>query len=243
MRNVWLIARREFHLFFISPIAYSVAFMVLLILGIIFYANILAAAFQQYPPTIQIVINPLTTLLLFTIPAVTMRTLADEQRSGTLELLLTAPVRDWELVIGKWLGAFLLAFTIIMITWIYPVILNRLIDPGIDQGLLISNYLGLSLLVAAWIAIGVAVSSLFSNQIAAYFTTIGLFLILWMIGYPSQVLGSTGGEILRYLDMSEHFFNSFFRGVIDLKDVVYYLSLTASALFLGTISIETRRWR
>jgi ABC-2 type transport system permease protein len=96
MRNIWIIAKKEFKHFFISPIAYAVAFMVLLILGVIFYANILVASNQQqYSPGIQIVLGPMVTLFLFSTPAITMRTIADEQKTGTLELLLTAPVRDW----------------------------------------------------------------------------------------------------------------------------------------------------
>jgi len=249
MRNIWTIAQREFKLFFSSPIAYVVAFIVYLILGIIFYANIAAASAQQfngsggYTPNIQIVLGPLVTLMLFSIPAVTMRTLAEEQKMGTLELLLTAPVRDWEVIIGKWLGAFLFIFVLLAVTWIYPLILNRLIQPGIDQGLLVSGYLGLLLLVSSFIALGIMVSSFFSNQIAAFFATLGLLLVVWMISYPAQAAGATGGELLRYLDFSEHFYNSFFRGIIELKDVVFYLSATALALMIGSVSVEMRRWR
>ncbi len=242
MRNIWVIAQKEYKHYFISPVAYAIALAILLILGILFYANILAAVYQQYVPGIQIVIGPLVTLLLFTSPAITMRSLADESKSGTLELLLTAPVRDWEVVVGKWLGGVLFILTLLLITWFYPIVLNRMISPGIDQGLMVSGYLGLFLLSATCLAIGVMASSFFSNQIAAFFATLGILLVLWMIGYPAQAMG-TGGELLRYLDMSEHFYNSFYRGVIQLKDIIYYLSLTALALFIGSMSVEMRRWR
>jgi ABC-2 type transport system permease protein len=107
MRNVWTIASREYKQYFASPAAYLVAFMFLLILGILFYANILNAMVQQFPPTVQVILGPLVTILLFATPAITMRLLADEQRLGTMELLLTAPVRDWELVVGKcWVVSF-----------------------------------------------------------------------------------------------------------------------------------------
>lgn len=243
MRNIWIIARKEFKQFFVSPVAYAIALAVFLIMGVLFYATILSAAYQQYAPGVQVILGPLATIFLFTTPAITMRALPDEQRTGTLELLLTAPVRDWELVIGKWLGSMGFILTILLVTWVYPIILNRLVDPGIDQGVLVSGYLGLFLMVAAFTAIGVAVGSLFSNQIAAFFTTLGILLVLWMIGYPSTASGAMGPSLLSYLDISEHFYPTFYRGIIDLKDVVYFLSLIALALFLGSISVESRRWR
>src|SRR5512133_2503951 len=139
MGNIWTIAKREYKHYFSSPVAYVIAFMILLILGILFYGNLLGSILQQVPPTVQIVLGPLVTLFLFTIPAVTMRTLAEEQRMGTLEILLTAPVRDWELVCGKWLGALLFLLTIVLVTWLYPILMNRIVSPGIDQGLLVSG--------------------------------------------------------------------------------------------------------
>ncbi|BAJ63892.1 MULTISPECIES: ABC transporter permease subunit [Anaerolinea] len=243
MRNIWIIARKEFKQFFVSPVAYAIALAIFLIMGVLFYATVLSAAYQQYAPSVQVILGPLATIFLFTTPAITMRTLPEEQRTGTLELLLTAPVRDWELVIGKWLGAMGFILTILLVTWVYPIILNRLVDPGIDQGILVSGYLGLVLMVAAFSAIGVAVGSLFSNQIAAFFTTLGVLLVLWMIGYPSMAGGSLGPSLLAYLDISEHFYPTFYRGIIDLKDIVYFISVIALALFLGSISVESRRWR
>lgn len=243
MRNIWIIARKEFKQFFVSPVAYAIALAIFLIMGVLFYATVLSAAYQQYAPSVQVILGPLATIFLFTTPAITMRTLPEEQRTGTLELLLTAPVRDWELVIGKWLGAMGFILTILLVTWVYPIILNRLVDPGIDQGILVSGYLGLVLMVAAFSAIGVAVGSLFSNQIAAFFTTLGVLLVLWMIGYPSMAGGSLETSLLSYLDISEHFYPTFYRGIIDLKDIVYFISVIALALFLGSISVESRRWR
>ncbi len=243
MRNIWTVARREYNQYFTSPIAYVVAFIILLVLGILFYANILAAAAQQFAPDLQIVVGPLVTLLLFSVPAITMRTLAEEQRMGTLELLLTAPVRDWELVIGKWLGAFLFMLSVIFVTLIFPFILNRLVQPGIDLLSMLASYLGVILLTAAVVAIGIAISSLFSNQIAAFFATLGVLLVFWVLGFPAQSLGGTGADLLNYLDMSAHFYNTFYTGIIQVSDIVYYLSMTALALFLGSLSVEQRRWR
>jgi ABC-2 type transport system permease protein len=243
MRNMWTIASREFKQYFGTPAAYLVAFMLLVILGIIFYANVVDAMLQQYAPGVQVVLGPMVTLLLFATPAITMRLLADEQRLGTMELLLTAPIRDWELVVGKWLGGFLFMLTFIAITLLYPIYLNQIVDPGIDQGLLISGYLGVVLLTAVLTAIGVAVSSLFSNQIAVFFATLGVYLILWLVGLPSQAMGAMGGQLLKYLDLSDQFYSTFFQGIIDLSSVTYFVTLTALALFLGTMSVDSRRWR
>lgn len=246
MRNIWTVASREYKQFLSSPAAYLIAFGILLVLGIFFFLNLQFAALQQFAPGVQITIAPLATLLMLATPAVTTRLLAEENGRGTIELLLTAPVRDWELVIGKWLGGFLFLLTIIVITLIYPLILNQLVDPGIDQGPLISGYIGLTLLTAALVAVGVAVSSLFDNQIWAFGATIALLIVLWwVIGPIAQTVGPSGesATLIQYLDFSNHFFSNLLEGIIDLTDVVYYLSVTALALFLGTLSVETRRWR
>jgi len=243
MRNIWIITTREFKLYFTTPIAYMVSFIILLILGFLFYVNITAATFQQIAPGIGFILGPLVTLLLFGTPAITMRLIAEEQRMGTIELLLTAPVRDFELVVGKWLGGFLLMLTLLAVTWVFPIALNALVEPGIDQGPLVTGYLGLVMICASLVAIGVSVSAFFSNQIAAFFTTLGILLVLWLIGTPAQAAGAVGGSLLTYLDFGEHFYSTLYVGVIDVRDIVYYLSLTALALFIGTMAVETRRWR
>jgi ABC-2 type transport system permease protein len=246
MRNIWTIAAREYNLYFSSPVAYMVAFVVYLVLGIFFFLNLQVALSQQgYVPGAEITMAPLATMLVLITPAITTRLLAEERRLGTIELLLTAPVRDWELVVGKWLGAFLLLLTIIAITLVYPLLLNQLVSPGIDQGPLISGYLGLILLSASMVAVGVFVSSLFSNQIAAFATTLGALIFLWWVLSPiAQVTGPLGSSssLLNYLDYSGHYFNNLVQGVIDLKDVVFYLSVTALGLFFGAVSVEIRRW-
>jgi len=242
MNSIFLIARKELKQFFISPVAYVVAIAIFMVVGILFYVSLLAGFSQQVAPSIQVIVGPLTTILLFSTPAITMRTLAEEQKTGTLETLLTAPVRDWEIVVGKWLGGMFFIFIILALTWVYPIFLNNIVDPGIDQGLLISNYLGLLLLTGSFLAIGVASSSLFSNQIAAFFITLGILLVLWITGYAASQITSAA-EVLRYLDLSGHFFDTFYTGVIDLKDVVYFLTVIILSLTLGAVSIESRRWR
>jgi ABC-2 type transport system permease protein len=246
MHNIWTIAKREYDLYFSSPVAYMVAFVILLVLGIFFYLNIQVASIQQgYVPGVEITLVPLGTMLILVTPAITTRLLAEERRLGTIELLLTAPVRDWEMVVGKWLGGFFLLLTIVAITLVFPILLNQFVQPGIDQGPLVSGYLGMLLLCAALVAVGVFISSLFSNQIAAFVTTMGVMIFLWWVMRPiAQVTGpmGTGGELLGYLDFGGHFLDNLVRGVINLADVIYYLSVTALALFFGTVSVEIRRW-
>ena len=247
MRNIWTIANREYRLYFGSPAAYMIAFMILLVVGILFYLNIQIAAVQQFAPGVQVVLGPLGVLVMLATPAITTRLLSDEVRMGTIELLLTAPVRDGELVVGKWLGGFLFMLTLIVITLVYPLVLNQIIQPGIDQGPMISGYLGLVLLVASMIAIGVMVSACFSNQIATFATTMGLLILLWwIIGPIAQTIGGSSGllsEVVTYMDFSDHYYSNLMRGIIDLKDIVFYLSITALSLFLGTVAVEMRRWR
>jgi ABC-2 type transport system permease protein len=250
MRNVWTIARREYNHFFASPIAYIVAFVILATLGfmfaitILYYSQNATGGFNGPPPApdISVITGTFTFLLVLAIPALTMRLIADENRMGTMELLLTAPIRDWELIVGKWLGGFLFMLTIIAVTLIYPIVLNSLESPGIDQGQLVASYVGVILVTAAFLALGVGASSLFSNQIAAFFVTLGLFVFLWwLVGIPAQVLPA-GGDLFGYLDMKAHFNNSMNIGVINLADLVYYLSLISLGLFTGTAAVEARRW-
>lgn len=261
MRNIWTIAKREYDHYFISPIAYVVAFMLLLTTGIIFAINLyyyIQNAFQAFGqvPDISPVTGSFGFLLVLTIPALTMRLLADEARMGTLELLLTAPVRDFELVAGKWLGGFLFILSVLAVTLIYPIILNGivigsvtilppLVSPGVDRQLMFSSYLGVILVAASFLALGVGISAIFTNQIAAFFVTLSTFVILWwLIGFPAGVLqGSAAGQVFQYLDMKTHFYNSLGVGTIKLADLVYFFSLIALGLFMGTTAVEVRRWR
>lgn len=247
MRNIWTIARREYHQFFSTPIAYMIAFVLLLVLAIFFYINLQVVFLQPgYVPGVEMVLAPMATMLVMITPAVTTRLLAEEQRLGTIELLLTAPIRDWELVLGKWLGGFLLLSSMIGLALIFPLMLNQLVDPGIDQGPVLSGFIGLLLISAALVAIGVFVSSLFNNSIAAFVFTLGVFVIIWWILGPIvQVIGPASGNaaLINYLDFSGHFFSSLFVGIIDTRDVIYYTSITMIALYLAVASVEMRRWR
>jgi len=247
MRNIWTIAKREYKVYFSSPLAYIVMLMILSVVGVIFALNVINLTSNPFgmnqAPDASIVTGPMAFLLVFSAPALTMRLLADEQRMGTLELMLTAPVHDWELVVGKWLGSFLFVLTIIGISLIFPLILNGMVTPGIDQQLMLSSYLGIILVAAAFLSIGVSISAMFSNQFAAFFLSMGVLVILWfLIGIPAQIF-FTGGELFNYLNMQARFYNSLNQGVINLSDIVYFLSVTALGLFIGSVTIETRRWR
>ena len=248
MRNIWTIAKREYNHYFISPLAYVVAFIILLPLGIYFAVIVFATSQQAFsgapPPDISPITWLFCFLLVFTTPVLTMRLISDEARMGTLELLLTAPIRDFELVVGKWLGAFLFILTILAITLIFPIILHfMLVNPGIDQKLFLSAYLGVILVAGAFLALGVGISAIFTNQFAAFFVTFGLFFFLWfLVSLPANLLPN-GGDALNYLNMSSHFNEGFNAGNISLSDIVYYISLIALGLFVGTTAIEVRRWR
>jgi len=245
MRNIWTIAKREYNAYYNSPLAYVVMAVLFLWIGIIFALDLIYATnnpffVQDLDPTRYL--GSLIVIIMLSAPLITMRLISEEARTGTLELLLTAPIRDWELVTGKWLGAFLFMLTTIALTIIFPVMVNGMTDPGIDWTRTASSYLGMLLAVAAFLAIGVGISSIFTNQFAAFFTTFGALLVMWvLIGAPASLL-PVGSELFSYLDMSSHF-SGFIQGNINLTDVLYYLSLIALGLFTGNIAVEYRRWK
>lgn len=247
MKNIWTIAKREYDNYFNGPLAYVVMLAILLPLGIYFglilYFNSQQAVFGGAPAPDMGPINGLFAfLMIFLSPAITMRLLSDEARMGTLELLLTAPVRDAELVIGKWLGAMLFILTLLGITLVYPLVLNNLVDPGIDWMVVLASYIGLILLCAAMLALGVGISAIFTNQFAAFFVTLGLiFFLYFMIGLPASLLQQSG-EVFNYLSIQNHF-DQMNIGTITLGGIVYFLSLISFGLFVGTTAIEIRRWR
>lgn len=247
MRNIWTIAKREYDNYFNSPLAYVVAFSILLPMGI-YFSLIMFVSSQQAmmggPAPESAPINWLFVfLMIFLSPALTMRLLSDEARMGTLELLLTAPIRDFELVAGKWLGALMFVLAIAALTLVFPLIINNFVTPGIDWMVILSSYIGMILVCAALLALGTGISAIFTNQFAAFFVTLGLFFFLWfMVSLPASYLPQ-GGDVLNYLSLSTHFSQSMNNGTINLGDIVYYLSLTALGLFAGTTAVEIRRWR
>lgn len=182
----------------------------------------------------------MSVILLLLMPLITMRLFAEERRSGTIELLLTYPVRDGAVLVGKFLAALALYALMLALTLLYPLLVFAF--TRLEWGPVLTGYVGLLLLGAAFIAAGIFASSLTENQIVAAMTTFGVLLLFWVIGWTADTVGGTGGRILSHLSLIEHFDN-FGKGVLDTRDIVYYLSFIALALFLSLRSLEARRWK
>jgi ABC-2 type transport system permease protein len=241
--TILTIAGREIKRYFVSPMAYTVAAVLYLALGLLFYQVMsVGMVTRQVLPDGRMLLQTLTLLLLFITPAISMRLLAEEKGSGTIELLQTAPVRDAEVVIGKWLGAWIYMMAMLAVTLVYPVLLHRITFPGIDFGQLAAAYLGLFLMVGAMLAIGVCVSALFKHQLAAFITHLGILQVLWVSGEMVRQPGITA-DVLQYLNFVNHFYDNFFQGIVALQDVVYFVSLIVLALVLGTQILSWERWR
>lgn len=236
MWNVLAIAKRELGSHFASPLAYVVTAAFLVINGVFFYLNL----YYTQTATIRPVVQTMLTILLLLSPVLSMRLLAEEQRAGTLELLLTAPVRDYEVVLGKYLAGLGFLGVMLGLTLVYPAVLLAFGQP--DVGATVGGYLAVALFGAAAVAIGLFASSITQNQIVAAVVAFAILLVLWVMDGISQVFGGKAGEVVGYLALYPHF-NGFTRGVIDTKDVVYYLSLVVAPLFLTARSLEARRWR
>jgi ABC-2 type transport system permease protein len=252
----WLpVFKKEMRLFFGSPIAYVVFTFFLLISGwffsqiFLYYSDLSMRSFMQpgMAQSLNItesVMRPLFTnmsvVLLFFIPMLTMRLFAEEKKSGTIELLLTYPVRDGEVLAGKFLAAGALYVILLGLTLVYPAIIAYF--TRIEWGPILTGYLGLVLTGATFLAVGVLISSLTENQIVAGFGTFGVLLALWIIGWGAESAGGNLRAVLQYLSITEHM-DTFSRGLIDTKDLVYYLSAIALALFLTLRSLDSKRWR
>lgn len=237
MRNALFIAGKELRSYFVSPVAYVIVAFWLIATGFFFWRSVDITS----EATLRNVFSVVTILLLLITPALTMRLLAEESRTGTLELLLTAPVRDWSVVLGKFLGSFGLYAVMMALTFFYPILLV-LLGGNPDWGPIWSGYLGLLLMGMAFLSVGLFASALTSNQMVSAVIAFVILLLLFVI---SQVAGgvSTGlSDFLTKFSMSERF-DSFMRGIIDLKDVVFFLSFTGVVLFLTIQIVEGRRYR
>jgi len=192
----------------------------------------------------QQLIRPLlqnvTIMILFVMPMVTMRTYSEEKRSGTIELLLTSPLTDAEIILGKFFGALGLYAAMLLVTLLYIGILFVYGHP--EWRPVIAAYVGLLLMGGAFVSIGLLISSTTNNQIVAGIVTFVVFLMLWIIGWFADSAGPTIGPITSYLSITEHF-DDFSKGIIDTKHVLYYLSLITFGLFLTAKSVDTERWR
>ena len=257
MRNIWTITRKEINSYFHSPIAYIVLAVFAVIFGYFFVSilsifvrqSMMAAQYAQMGQSIhmnvnEMVIRPLlmnvSVISLFLVPMITMRLFAEEKRTGTIELLMTSPLTDMQIILGKFFAALALYATILAITFLYMIILFRYGNP--DWKPLLAGYLGLLLLGGCFMALGMMLSTLTKNQLVAGMLTFGLFLMLWVIDWVSDYSTGATAEIARYLAITTHLEN-FAKGVIDLRDTVYYLSVIGLGLFLTARSVESVRWR
>jgi ABC-2 type transport system permease protein len=253
--RVWPIFKKEMLLYFTSPIAWVILTIFTLITGYFFYSIFafftLASMQSMMNPMMarelnvtDSVLRPLfsniSVILLLIMPLVTMRLFAEERRSGTIELLLTYPIRDGAVLLGKYLAALAMYAAMLGLTLVYPAIVMRF--ARVEWGVLATGYLGLLLMGATFLAVGVFASSLTENQIVASLTTFGVLLIFWVIGWSADYFGGAGGRVLAHLSLLEHF-DSFAKGVLDTKDILYYLDFTIVALFLTLRSLEARRWK
>jgi len=236
VRNTWIIARRELYAYFVSPIAYLVAAAFLLLSGLFFVVG--AARWQD--ATLQPMFGSLSIVLIFLAPVLTMRLLSREQDQGTIELLLTAPVRDWEVVTGKFLSSLVYYAGTLALTGLYIPVLVLYGHP--DLGTIGSGYLGLVLLGAALLALGVLSSSLTGNQIVAAVIGIVASVGLWLLDLLGSLFGGGVQQLIGYLTPSGHYYN-LIDGIVDTRDLIYYLSATFLFLFLASRVIEARRWR
>jgi len=254
MRNTWIICQKELRSYFASPVAYLLLTMFSLIFGYFFW--VLVTYFdriglesqmrgQSMPMNLnEQIIRPLLgnmgVISLFFIPMITMRLFAEEKRTGTIELLATSPVRDVEIVLGKWLASLMLYAAMLLFTGLNLIFLFRYGNP--DWKPLAVGYLGWILQAAGMLAVGTFISTLTKNQIIAGAGTFAACLMLWIFSWAGGLDAGTWAKVLSYLSVTEHS-ESFAKGVIDSRDLIYYLSLIFLGLFLTTRSLDSLRWR
>jgi ABC-2 type transport system permease protein len=254
VRNVWIIWQKELRSYFVSPIAYLLLAMFAVIFGFFFWNIVGYFVFtgmesqmrgEMFPMNVnEQVIRPLLSNVgvigLFFIPMITMRLFSEEKRSGTIELLVTSPVRDGEIILGKWLAALSLYGVLLLLTALNFVFLFKYGNP--DWKPLAIGYLGLLLQAGALLAIGMFISTLTKNQIIAGAATFGVCLLLWVLEWVSGYETATWAQVLSYISVVTHI-GSFSKGLLDSKDAVYYVSLTFLGIFFTARSLESLRWR
>jgi len=254
MRNVWIIFRKELRSYFVSPIAYLLLAMFAVIFGFFFW-NILGffiregteamMSGQMFPMNLnERVIRPLLSNIsvvgLFLIPMITMRLFAEEKRTGTIELLATSPVSDLQVILGKWSAAVVLYGGMLLLSAVNFVFLFKYGRP--DWKPLAIGYLGLLLQAGALLAIGTFISTLTKNQIIAGAVTFAVCLLLWILEWVTGFDTAAWARVMAYMSVITHF-ESFAKGLLDSKDVIFYVTLIFLGLFLTARSMESLRWR
>lgn len=252
--NTLTICKRELSAYFRSPIAYGVMFFFALIAGYFFYAAVAIFIRQTLQSTmmgqsvpmnvdewvVRSVLSNVAVVGLFMVPMIAMRLFAEEKRTGTIELLVTSPIRDPEIIVGKWLAAVVLYAAMLAVSLLNVSILYMYGKPSWKP--LLIGYLGLLLQGAAMLAICTFVSSCTKNQIVAVAGGFGVLLLLWVINWASSFDTGTFARVLGYLSITDRFEN-FSKGVLDLKDSIFFLSMIGFGLFLTGRSMESMRWR
>jgi ABC-2 type transport system permease protein len=245
MRTTWVISKREFAAYFGSPLAYVVTTAFLLLLGALFfwgflYQDVGWPFYLRKVASVDNMFNASQLLFFFFIPAFTMRLLAEERRSGTLELLTTLPVRDIEVVLGKYFAAFGYLLFILALTLVYPIYVSTL--GKLDWGAVVAGYVGLALVGMGYLAIGVFASSLTQHQAVAFIVALAIGLPLFFLHKVSFLFGAGVGNVLDFLSFRQHF-DGIARGVLDSGDVVYFVGVAAIFVFLAHRLLGGRRWR
>ena len=252
MNNILAIAHKELKSYFSTPIAYIVIGFFALLFGYFFYAMLVifnqqSLQFGGQGGNVDInqqLIRPLflnaSVILLFVLPLITMRTYSEEKRSGTIELLLTSPVTDVEIIIGKFLGAMALYAAMLAVTVIHVGLLFSYGNP--EWKVVVTGYIGLLLMGGCFISVGLLISSMTKNQIVSGMVTFAVFLLLWVINWIASFTGPTTQSVLNYLSITDHF-DDFTRGSLDTKHLIYYFSVMSFGLFLTTRSVDTERWK
>src|SRR6266446_3416903 len=254
MRNIWIICRKELRSYFVSPIAYLLLTMFAVIFGFFFWNSLgyfvirtmeAQMSGQTFPVNLnEYIIRPLlsnvSVIGLFFIPMITMRLFAEEKRTGTIELLATSPVRDIEVILGKWLAAVLMYGLMLLTTALNFAFLFKYGNP--DWKPLAIGYLGLLLQAGALLAIGTFISTLTKNQIIAGAVTFAVCLLLWILEWVTGFDTATWARVMGYMSVITHF-ESFSKGLLDSKDAIFYVTLIFLGLFLTSRSLESLRWR
>lgn len=255
MSSLYAVCKREMKAYFTSPIAYVMMGGLLVVVGYLYYATFLwflQMSFEamQNPMMANdldlgsmVVVESIRTLgiiSVFTMPLLTMRLWAEEKRTGTVELLLTFPLRDSEVVLGKFFACLMLYVVLLVLSLLYPLLAAWLSTP--DVGPIASGYLGTVLLGASLIALGFLCSTWTENQIVACILAWAAFLLFWLIGHVADLVKGPLGALCTRLSFAKHYEN-FVKGVIETQDIVFFVVFTLGCLFLTLRSIESTRWR
>ncbi len=235
LANISTIFRKELRSYFNSAVAYVVIVVFLAIVGWFHTSNL----FLANVASLRLMFELIPVVFLFVIPAITMRLLSEEKKSGTIELLTTKPLHDIDIVFGKFLAAWALVGIALLLTLVYYLTIAALGD--IDNGPVVGGYFGLLLMAGVYIGIGVLASSLTDNQVVAFIIGFVFVFIFFMLDKVLMYVPEGLTSIVEFLSVDYHFSN-IARGVIDSRDVIYFLSLLGFTLYLTTLSLERRKW-